>query len=275
VQDDAVERSALPFHGASSRDGRTLAGQHLLDALSAADVICLAEDHGNAHHHWAGLRILDSLVEHAQTSGREVALGMETFAKPAQEVLDRYLNRKGATERELLEATEWNRPPSHDYALFRPLVLAARAYDLPVLALNAPRELTQQVAKAGVDSLSEDQRKRLPQLALDDAEHRALFDAGRGEQPAAAEEQAYAAYVLCDETMAETAAAWLAERQPARQLLIVAAADHCRAPAIPGRIQRRTPSRVVSVRPVLLDTGVDLEAVLERYDYAIVLGRDH
>jgi len=275
-QDDAVERSALPFYGARSRDGRALAGPEVLDALSAADVICLAGDRDDAHHYWVGLRILHSLVEHAQTSGREVALGLEAFHTPAQKAVGHYLTKDGATERELLKAIEWSRHPGHDYALCRPLVQTARTHQLAILALNASRELTERVAKLGVDALLEDERKHLPDLELGDAQHRALFDARRqAPPPAGTEERAYAAQVLCDETMAAIAATWLAERQPARQLLIVAGADHCRTPAIPQRIRRRTPSRVVSVRPVMLDTGVDLDAVLERYDYAIVLGSDH
>jgi uncharacterized iron-regulated protein len=84
----------------------------------------------------------------------------------------------------------------------------------------------------------------------------------------------YAAQVLWDETMAETAAKHLEKSMPARQLLIVAGNGHCWQRAIPRRLRRRTGARVLAVRPVLTADGQDFTAELEGFDYGLVLSKD-
>jgi len=270
-----LEQYATPFHGVRATDGVALEPSAVMDDLSQADVICMAEDHDNARHHWLEFRILKELLRRSGTSGREVALGMEMFEKPAQPVLDHYLSDKGGDEADLLRRTEWDHRWRHDYGLYRPLVRTARRRGIPVLALNARAELTRKVARRGLRSLTEEERKELPQLDLGDPKHRAAFDEALEAHPHHGRpRRLYAAQVIWDETMAATAADWLSARQPARQLLILAGAQHCRADAVPGRIRRRVPSRVVSVRPVLANTGVNLPTLLESYDYALVLESD-
>jgi uncharacterized iron-regulated protein len=58
----------------------------------------------------------------------------------------------------------------------------------------------------------------------------------------------YAAQVVWDETMANNAANWVADRAPSRQLVVLAGSAHCRQEAIPDRIARRQPLRVTNVR---------------------------
>ncbi len=270
-----LDRYATSFHGVRASDGLALEPSTVMDDLSQADVICVAEDHDDARHHWLQLRILQELLRRAGTSGREVALGMEMFEKPAQPVLDKYLSEKGGDEEALLRETKWEQRWRHDYGLYRPLVRTARRRGIPILALNARAELTRKVARKGLRSLTEAERKELPRLNLDDPKHRAAFDEALEEHPHHGRpRRLYAAQVIWDETMAQTAAHWLSERQPARQLLVLAGAQHCRADAIPDRIRRRVSSRVVSVRPVLANTGVNLPTLLEAFDYALVLKSD-
>jgi uncharacterized iron-regulated protein len=267
-----VERLRLTFHGVRASDGAALDAAAVLDELSTADVICVAEDHDRAEHHWAELAILYGLLRRATTAGRQVAIGMEMFPTTAQEALDQYLQQPSSTEQELLSQTGWRHRPGHDYDLYRPLVLAAREHHLDILALNAPRKVTRKVARSGLGALTEEERKDLPELNLNDEQHRELFDAATRDHPRSGKaDNLYAAQVVWDETMAETAASWLQERQPARQLLLLAGAHHCRAPAIPARLQRRVPCHLVSVRPVLEHTGEDVQQVLMQYDYALVL----
>jgi uncharacterized iron-regulated protein len=264
----------LGLVGVRASDQQLLEADAVLDDLSDADAICAAVNLDSPEHHWAELAVLSGLLSRARTSGREVGVGLQVFQTPAQEALDEYLGEQDITEQQLLSQTGWRDGPGHRYTLFRPLVAMARRKKLAVLALGAPAQLTRQVSRNGLDSLSAEQRKQLPKLKLDDPEHRKLFEqATRQARVNGKADRSYAAAVIEDETMADTAAAWLAERQPARQLLIVADPVHCRAPAVPARLRRRTPCRVVSVCPVLEDTGADIQGLLGQYDYALILGR--
>ena len=72
---------------------------------------------------------------------------------------------------------------------------------------------------------------------MDDERHRARFDDLMKDHPdtGGSLDNLYAAQVLWDETMANTAANWLRERYPARQLVILAGSAHCDRSAIPSR----------------------------------------
>ena len=269
-----VESLELEMHGVRASDGAALEGYALLDDLSEADAICVAAQPDDANHHWAELRILEALVSRARTSGRELALGMQAFQQPAQPALNHYLSEHRPDDRTLLRETEWRTRWQHDFNLYRPLLGTSHRHRVQVIALEAPQELTRKVARRGLRSLDDEERRQLPGLELHDAEHRALFDETPGDyRRGDRKDHRYAARVVSEETRAQAAAAWLRERQPARQLLILAGADRCRRPAVVARLQRRLDCRVVTVSPVLENTGADLEALLREYDYALVLAK--
>ncbi|HVV83310.1 MAG TPA: ChaN family lipoprotein, partial [Kofleriaceae bacterium] len=160
-------------------------------------------------------------------------------------------------------------------------------------------ELVKKVAHVGVEGLGADDKARLPQLVLDDAQHRAWFDRvmasmdeegdghghahGHGEaaDPHAADAQTaaspmppadavYAAQVVWDESMADAAARWLAHGQ---RIVILAGDGHCHDSAIVRRLQRRGVAPVVSVRPVVDDGHGNVAAALAEgiNDYLFVM----
>ncbi len=174
----------------------------------------------------------------------------------------------------MLENSEWQDRWGFDYALYRPLVLRARRSRVPMYALNAPRELTQKVARGGLASLDEDEAKQVPELDLGDKQHRAWFDQVMKAHPSphGPSDDIYVAQVMWDETMADTAARWLDKRMPARQIMIVAGEGHCRDRAIPARLRRRTGAKVVGVLPIVVENeDDDPKAELEGFDYGLVM----
>ena len=85
-------------------------------------------------------------------------------------------------------------------------------------------------------------------------------------------EDIYTVQVIWDETMADTAATWLAAH-PDGHMVILAGNGHCHDSAIVGRLQRRGVAAVVSLRSVL-DTGQGEVAdalVTPMTDYLVVL----
>lgn len=267
VPPDIVERSALPYHGKRLADGEPLEPEALFAELARADVVCVGEAHDNPHHHFAQLEVLRQLALRARGGGRELAVGFEMFQRPAQPALDEF--REGELdEAGLLEASEWEERWGYDFAFYRPLLETARDRGLGVVALNARSELARSVARQGLVALEPELRSELPELDLQDPEHREAFDEAMKNHPPmkSGPENMYAAQVVWDETMAESAARWLGGHLPARQMVLVAGRQHCASSAIPARIERRVPARVVSVLPVLGD-----EAAPSSYDYAFVL----
>jgi uncharacterized iron-regulated protein len=268
-----IERAALPYHVLAARGGAQVERQDFLAALVQADAVCLGEEHPDPHHHWLQLELVRTLIEAARRDGRELALGLEMIQRPFQGVVDDHV-RGTIDEDALLARTGWATRWGYDFALYAPIVRAVIAAGHPVLALNAPGELTRRVARGGLASLSSEERAALPQLVLDDAAHRAWFAAATEGHEGGHAEDFYTAQVIWDETMADTASRWLTG-QPGqrRQVVILAGTGHCMAAAVPARLRRRGAARVISVRPVVDDGGGAVADALAspEGDYLVVL----
>jgi uncharacterized iron-regulated protein len=261
---------------------RTSAGEltepELYDALAQAPVVCFGETHDDAAHHLAQARAADALAARSQEAGAPFALGFEMFQTPFQSVLTDYALGR-IDEGQLARGSEYARRWGYDFAFYRPLLELARELRLPALALNAPAELTQRIAESGLDGLSPEDQASLPELELNDPEHRAyvseLLDASHSSAAATTEgapSNAYLVQVVWDETMAETAAQWLATSGAGARLLIIAGLGHCHHSAIPARIARRTGLETLAVAPVRASRlGLAGFPTLEHYDMLVVI----
>jgi uncharacterized iron-regulated protein len=282
---DVVTAAAMPYRVLRSKGGQEIAAAQFYDELATADAVCVGEVHVNPHHHWAQLEILDRLSERSQREGRAMALGMEMFQRPFQGILEDFALGR-IDEQALLSRSGWAARWGYDFELYRPLVRMAVARGMALLALNLADELRKKVSHHGLEGLSKADRDQLPEVDLANEAHRAWFQglmddmggahghgeddhgadgphggAGEGDddEGAARAERIYSVQVLWDETMAESAATWLAA-ETGRRMIILAGSGHCHDSAIVARMQRRGIGKVVSVRP-LLDAGEEGEDV--------------
>lgn len=274
VPDDIVARAALPFFTVRAVDEASLDQHEFFDELATNDVICVAEHHDNPHHHWVQLYVIQELARRSKISGRELGVGFEMFEARFQEALTRYAAGNLDTD-QLLEDTEYESRWGYPFQYYEPQIAHALDQGSGLVALNASREQVRSVAHSGFSALSDRELRLLGGHDLDDSEHRAQFDRlMEGHPKMGSLDQLYAAQVLWDETMAQNASAWLSERFPARQLVILAGMAHCHRSAIPSRIQRRLAAKVVSVEPLIVAEGgenADLESQLAGYDYGFVM----
>ncbi len=260
-----VERAAAPWHAVERRRGLPLTPEQLFDRLESVSAVCAGERHPEARDHYAQLALLAGLEARAEASGRQLGVGLEMLSPREQPALDAFV--AGELPLTALPAqVEWQARWGYDFSLYHPIFALAGGADLTLLALNAPRSLTRRVAQVGLEGLTAAEAHELPALALDDRAHRALFDAATRAHPAGDPQRRYSAQVVWDETMAERAHAWLEQRSPARQLLLLAGLYHCAEPAIPQRLRRRGTERVASVAVA----GATAEPWTDSYDYLIV-----
>jgi uncharacterized iron-regulated protein len=284
-----IAAAALPYSVLDARTGRQIDVATFWNQVAGSRVVCVGEEHTNPHHHWFQLDVVTQLIAKKRTP---LALGMEMFQRPFQGVLDDYAAR-AIDEAALLARSGYEERWGYDYGLYGPTIDRARDGGAALLALNAPRELTKAVVRRGIEGLSPDEARQLPELVLDDRQHRAWFDAtmeemggGHGHSTSAPAEPAtapdpppagvaasaqpkmpsmdriYTAQVVWDESMADGAATW-AKAQPAGELVLLAGNGHCHDTAIVGRIKRRGVDRVISVQPVI-DTQGRVAAALAR-----------
>jgi uncharacterized iron-regulated protein len=222
---------------------RVLESAHLTDMealiarLADKRVIFVGEQHDRYTDHLNQAAIIEGLL----ARGRPVAIGMEMFQQPYQPALDAYVAGE-IDEAELLRRTQYFDRWRFDYRLYRPILSLARAHGIPVIALNLESELTRQVGVAGIASLSEADRARLPEIDRSDSDYRARLDAIFKQHPAEQQrnfEHFLEVQLLWDEGMAERAARHLTEH-PDSTLVVIAGSGHIEyGQGIPKRLARR------------------------------------
>lgn len=274
LPDDIVANSELPFHGVVG--GERISARGVWRRLVRSRAICLGEQHDDPYHHNLQVRVLEGLarLERARPARRgELAVGYEMIQRPFQAPLSAYV-RGELGEAEFIEQTEYQQRWGSDLALYRPLFEANRAQGLEALALNAPTELTRQIGRQGLESLSPELAAQLPELDLADAEHRqfifGLFGLTTDDPAAASLENIYRAQVTWDEAMAQTASEWLTADDD-RRVLAFAGSAHCHESAIPRRLERRTGIGMLSVAPILASELEGAPDAWQGYELLIVL----
>jgi uncharacterized iron-regulated protein len=215
--------------------------------------IYIGESHDNAAHHQFQADLIDALVRR----GRRVVVGLEMYTRPMQGTLNPW-TLGWWSEEEFIERSEWKKQWGFDFALYRPIFEATKRHKLPMVALNVPRDWVRQVGREGFDSLSPDQRKELPAaLDLGNQDHRRVFQSLMGGHPmtGARAENVYAAQVLWDEGMADTAIKYLEGKNERRTAFVVIAGNgHVMyGQGINYRVQRRTGERGLTV--VQIESG--------------------
>lgn len=212
----------------------------ILPELAQKRVVFVGETHDRYEHHLNQLAIIQGLHQrHPQ-----LAIGLEFFQWPFQAVLDRFVAGE-IDETQMLLETEYFSRWRYDYRLYKPILDYARANNIPLLALNVPRELTEKVAQGGLAALSEEERRRLPaDFDRDDAAYRSRIETvyeAHPQRPGSSFENFLDAQLCWDEGMAERAAQFLRDN-PEHNLVILAGTGHViEGSGIPERLTRRLP----------------------------------
>ncbi|MBK1644109.1 iron-regulated protein [Thiocapsa imhoffii] len=218
----------------------------LIDRIADRRVIFIGESHDRYEDHLTQLAVIQGL--HAR--GRPLAIGMEFFQQPFQEVLDAYVAGE-IDEAELLRRSEYFERWRYDYRLYRPILTFAREQGVPIIALNLESELTRRVGEVGIDGLDDEQRARVPDdLDGGDAAYRERLKAIFAQHPnerGQDVEHFIEVQLLWDEGMAHRAASYLSDESE-RTLVVLAGSGHVEyGVGIPSRLQRRLDVPVATI----------------------------
>ena len=243
-----------------ARTGERIRDEELFAVLRTKRVVYVGERHDQPTDHGVQYAILPRL--HGDEPS--LAIGMEMFQIPFQQPLDDWSAGR-IDETVLRRETEYDQRWGFDYGLLRPVLEYARNRGIEVVALNAPREVVYLVARDGLDSLDPQTRAGLPELDLDDAAHRAMFDEefDVGEHAAEATvDQYYQAQVVWDETMGARVAETLDRAGGPAKMIVFAGRVHVkRGLGIPSRAAKRGAEPYAVVIPV---TRKELQEELQR-----------
>ena len=213
--------------------------------LEDARVVLVGETHTRYDHHLVQLEIL----RHLHEASPNLALGVEWFQQPYQQHLDDYIAGT-ISDSEMLHLTEYFSRWRYNYRLYQPIMQFARENKIPVIALNAPRELIKALASKDFDDLPEELKAQLPSSydwSDKDYEQRIrevfeLHPEYNGEF-----ENFLRSQLTWDESMAERAVLYL-EENPDSNMLILAGSGHIsHGSGIPNRIKRRIDADIRTV----------------------------
>lgn len=215
----------------------------ILKELEKAQIIYLGETHNSLTDHRAQLQIIQALFN----KNPKIAIGLEMFQRPFQEVINQYLAGK-LTETELIQQTEYEKRWGFPWEYYAPILRFAQAQNLPVVALNVPFEITRKVARQGLESLTLDEQKLIPPLSeidLTNGQYRnflqEIFGQHKSKKVGNSQgfERFFQSQVLWDETMAETVANFV-KSHPDYQIVVLAGKGHLLYHyGIPDRVERR------------------------------------
>ena len=214
----------------------------LLDQWADAQVLYLGETHDSQADHKAQLQIIQELYQRQS----EIAIAMEMFQRPFQDPINRYLAGE-ITEAQLQKETEYKQRWGFDWEFYAPVLRFAKQHQLPVIALNTPTEVTKQVSRKGLESLTDEDKTFIPPVADIDTSNPAyrqklkqIFEQFHpGHASEGSFERFFTAQVLWDETMAEKIAQQVKE-QPDQLVVVLAGKGHIeQGYGIPDRVARR------------------------------------
>ncbi|PXF58326.1 MAG: hypothetical protein C4B58_07170 [Deltaproteobacteria bacterium] len=210
----------------------------IINNVSEKRVIYVGERHDRFSHHMAQLRIIQGL----DRRDRRLAVGMEMFQRPFQDVLDKYLDGQ-IDEKTFLKESEYLERWRYDYHLYRPIIEYCKEHGIPILALNLPAEISKKVARKGLESLSDEELEQVP-VELDWSNTvykirlRQIFEE-HPENEIKNFDDFYQAQILWDETMAQSVHDYL-DNNPDRQMVVLAGNGHIAfGDGIPSRTCRR------------------------------------
>ncbi|MCU0592217.1 MAG: ChaN family lipoprotein [Desulfobacterales bacterium] len=216
----------------------------LMPELLKSRIILVGEQHTDVGHHRAQLRVIQAL--HA--AGARVAVGLEMFRKNSQAALDRWVSGDiRPQEFETIFRDNWG----YAWSAYQSIFEYARAARIPMIGLNVPREITRQVARDGFQSLSEDQRGQLADVACQiDEEYMRYIRSVYGAHAHGNMNFTFfcEAQMVWDNAMAVHALEFLASH-PETTMVILTGVGHAQNGAVPRQIRLRSPLPVTVFLP--------------------------
>ena len=211
----------------------------IIPYLTASRIIYIGERHDRFAHHINQLQIIKKMHK----AGYKLAVGMEMFQKPFQPVVNDYLAGK-IDEHKFLQKTEYFSRWRYDYNLYKPIIDYLKQQNLPLVALNIHGDISRKVAREGIYSLSDKEKKQLPGSMdfLNECYRRDLnevFSLHKEQGELKDFSYFYQAQILWDEAMAKSAQKFLTDN-PESKLVMLAGNGHVRHKyGIPERLYRR------------------------------------
>ncbi|HIO92962.1 MAG TPA: PDZ domain-containing protein [Leucothrix mucor] len=236
--------SQRPVNVIALKDSRPL--QTIIPQLAKYKAVLVGESHTRYGDHLNQLAIIKGLHPH----WKNMAIGLEFIQHPFQKALDDYI-AGSISEEKMLRETQWYERWRYDFRLYRPIFDYAKQHQIPLIALNTPREITKRITKVGIKGLNKTERAQLPKvLDLSNIAYKKRLEKIYSQHAKTSSKKFtrfLEAQIAWDESMADQAAKYL-QRHPKSHLVVLAGGGHLiNRHGIPSRLERRIASKTAVV----------------------------
>ena len=201
--------------------GEKITFSQLADSFDGARIVYVGEVHSNKESHELELQVLK---EFYKRNGDNIAVGLEMFKRPHQDILDKWTDGE-ISEKELLFSTDWDDEWGYDYNHYKDIMDFIRDNKIPVVALNIKRDFQKKISRNGIESLSEDERKALPEIDTTDVYHRKYLERimkGHGDTDISeAFERFYLIQCVWEDVMADSISKYLSSPEGKEKKMLV------------------------------------------------------
>ncbi len=209
--------------------GEKITFAQLADSFEGARIVYVGEVHSNRESHELELQVLK---EFYKRNGGNIAVGLEMFKRPHQDVLDKWTGGE-ISEKELLFSTDWDIEWGYDYNHYKEIMDFIRDNKIPVVALNIKREFQKKISRKGIEGLSEEERETLPEIDTTDVYHRKYLESimkahGHGDvDMSEAFERFYLIQCVWEDVMADSISKYISSPEGKdRKLLVFIGGGH-------------------------------------------------
>ena len=158
-----LTRSKPNFCIMGSQSGKAFHSEAAFNSIVwKSDVVYIGETHDEPLDHMAQL---DALKAMKIARGAKIAVGFEMVDQALQPVLDDYAAGR-LTEEAFLAKAGWQAGRSFDFRMYKPLFDFIIQHKLRALALNVPGDIVGKIAGSGLESLTPEERKLLPEEVI-------------------------------------------------------------------------------------------------------------
>lgn len=189
-------------------------------AVKEANVVYVGETHDDSSDHQFELELVRGLLKRKA----KFAIGWEMFDTTQQGAIDAWASR-AISFKEMMSKTDFQKHWGIYSPVYEEILRIAGRANVPILALNAPPELTRKIARG--EALTAEERAMMPAGFVATEEGYKNFIAMMGEHPGLneAERLFFAAQNVWDQTMASRVLDF-EHRNPEVQLLVLTGRGH-------------------------------------------------
>lgn len=152
----------------STNTGAAVTFDELMSDLADSRMVYVGEIHTLKSHHDIQLKIIKALYG----KNPDLTVGMEMFDRTYQPILDKW-SEGGLDSKSFIGKTNWYANWKYDFELYSDILEFIKEKKIRLAGLNIPFHIPGKIATGGIESLSDDEKKHLPEnIDISDKSHR-------------------------------------------------------------------------------------------------------